>query len=294
MKELVGCELIVQDHKIILHQRKIIVKLLQDFNNEIKDLKFKVFPMGNLTKVIRPSDDSKDLLSTHRQVHYQSGVGSLLYIVKHSRPDLNNSVRELSKSMDQSNEEGYKKLLQVLNFIKYTTNLGIIFETSKTLTWNLECYSDSDFAGDTTNRKSISGYLIYVNQNLIAWSSKKQTIVTTSSTEAEYVSLSDMIKEILFVKGILEFMKVKMQLPIKVHVDNKGEIFISQNPTVKRTKNIDTRYHFIRQYIKDGVIEIEFVRMENNKPDIMTKNFAKDKHQVKFEDVVKEVNQEQW
>ena len=212
--------------------------------------------MGNLTKVIRPSDDSQDLLSTQKQVRYQSGVGSLLYIVKHSRPDLNNSVRELSKSMDRANEEGYKKLLQVLNFIKYTTDLGIIFKTSKILTWNLECYSDSDFAGDTTNRKSISGYLIYVNQNLIAWSSKQQPIVTTSSTEDEYVSLSDMIKEILFIKGILEFMKVKIQLPIKVHVDNKGAIFISQNPTVKRTKHIDTRYHFIRQYIKDGVIEI--------------------------------------
>ena len=102
-----------------------------------------------------------------------------------------------------------------------------------------------------------------------------------------------MIKEILFVKGILEFMKVKMQLPIKVHVDNKGTIFISQNPTVKRTKHIDTRYHFIRQYIKDGVIEIEIIQTEKNKSDIMNKNFVKDKRQSKFEDIVKNVNQEQ-
>ena len=126
--------------------------------------------MGNLTKVIHPYDDSKDLLSTHRKLRYQSGVGSLLYIVKHSRPDLNNSVRGLSKSMDRENEEGYKKLLQVLNFIKNTTNLGIIFETSRTLTWNLEFYSGSDFTGDNNIRRSISGYLIYVNQNLITWS----------------------------------------------------------------------------------------------------------------------------
>ena len=84
--------------------------------------------------------------------------------------------------------------------------------------------------------------------------------MTTSSTEEEYVSLSDMIKEILFVKGILEFMKVKLKLPIKVHVDNKGAIFISPNHNFKRTKHIDTRYNFILQYIKDGVIEIEFVQ----------------------------------
>ena len=64
MKEFFECELIVQDHKIILHQRKIISKLLQDFYNEMKDLKFKGCPMGNLTKVIRPSDDSQDILPT--------------------------------------------------------------------------------------------------------------------------------------------------------------------------------------------------------------------------------------
>ena len=108
MKEFVGCELIVQDNKIIIHQRKIIIKLLQDFNNEIKDLKFKGCPMGNLTKVIRPLNDTQDLLSTHKQVCYQSGLGSLLYIVKHSWTDLNNSVRELSKGMDRTNKEGYK------------------------------------------------------------------------------------------------------------------------------------------------------------------------------------------
>ena len=102
-----------------------------------------------------------------------------------------------------------------------------------------------------------------------------------------------MIKEIHFFKGILEFMKVKLQVPIKVHVDNKGAIFISQKPTIKRNKHIDTRYHFILQYIKDGIIEIEFVQTEKNKSDIMNKNFSKDKHQVKCEDVVKEVNQEQ-
>ena len=88
-------------------------------------------------------------------------------------------------------------------------------------------------------------------------------------------------------------MKIKLQLPIKVNVDNKGEIFISQNPTVKRTKNIYTRYNFILQYIKDGIIEIEFVQTDKNNSDIMTKNFSKDKHKLKFDDFVKEVNQEQ-
>ena len=88
-------------------------------------------------------------------------------------------------------------------------------------------------------------------------------------------------------------MKIKLKLHINVNVDNKGEIFISQKPNVKRTKNINTRYHFILQYIKEIIIEIEFFQTEKNNSDIMTKNFSKDKHQEKCEDVVKEVNQEQ-
>ena len=127
IKELLGCELIIQDKKIILHQLKIILKLLQDFHQEIKNLKFKGFPMGNLIKVTSPLDDSSDILPTNKQVRYHSGVGSLLYLVKNSRPDLKNSVRELSKIMDRSEQEGYKKLLKVLNFLKNNTNLGIIF-----------------------------------------------------------------------------------------------------------------------------------------------------------------------
>ena len=96
-----------------------------------------------------------------------------------------------------------------------------------------------------------------------------------------------MIKEILFIKGILEFMKIKLQHLIKVNVDNKGEIFISQNPTVKRTKNIDTRYHFICQYINNGIIEIEFVQTYKNNSDIMNKNFSKDKNKVNVKTLLK-------
>ena len=78
IKEFFGCELIIDDKKLILHQRKIIMKLIQDFNLGIKDLKFKVCPMGNLIKVTCPLDVSQDILSTNKQVRYQSGVGSFL------------------------------------------------------------------------------------------------------------------------------------------------------------------------------------------------------------------------
>ena len=83
----------IKYNKLILYQHKIILKLLQDFHQEIINLKFNGCPMGNLIKVNRPTEDSSDILPTNKQVRYHSGVGYLLYILKHSRTDLNNSVR---------------------------------------------------------------------------------------------------------------------------------------------------------------------------------------------------------
>ena len=88
-----GCELIIKDDKLIINQCKIILKLLQDLDQENKDLKFKVCPIGNLIKVTLTFNESNDIICTNKQVRYQSGVGSLLYIVKYSSPGLNNSVR---------------------------------------------------------------------------------------------------------------------------------------------------------------------------------------------------------
>ncbi len=99
-----------------------------------------------------------------------------------------------------------------------------------------------------------------------------------------------MVKEIIFLKGVVEFTGIKLKKPIKVFVDNKGAIFISENPTVKRTKHIDTRYHFIRQFVKDKVIEIEFVQSSENKSDLMKKNVSKEDHDSKSNNFVKDIN----
>ena len=96
-----------------------------------------------------------------------------------------------------------------------------------------------------------------------------------------------MIKEILFIKSIIEFTGNQVKTPIQVLVDNKEAIFISENPKVKSTKDIDTRYHFIRQYIKDRIIKIEFLKSEENKSDIMTKNMSRSQYKEKSKELIK-------
>ena len=113
--------------------------------------------------------------------------------------------------------------------------------------WELTCFVDSDWSSDPINRKSISGWAIFIGNNLISWGSKQQNILATSSTEAEFVAISEVCKDIVFIIKILEFLDIKVELPVTVKVDNTGAIFIADNSVVKRTKRKHTRYLVIRE-----------------------------------------------
>ena len=98
------------------------------------------------------------------------------------------------------------------------------------LTWELKGFCDSDFAGDTDTRRSVSGFVIYLCGAVIAWRSKGQKSVSLSSTEAEYVAISEVAMEILYVAGILKFLGVPLEYPITVNVDNIGAVYLSKTP----------------------------------------------------------------
>ncbi len=210
---------------------------------------------------------------------YRSGVGMLLYLVKHSRPDIANSVRELSKVLDCATSDAYNEMLRVIKFVLDTRTLGLKICPigDKDMPWVLVMFCDSDYAGDTDTRKSVSGYILFVKGVPVAWRSKAQSTVTLSSSEAEWISLSEAVKEIMFVLQLLQTMKIKVQLPVTVLVDNVGAIFMSSNVTTSpRTKHVDIHTKFIRQYTEDGTVKIIFVRSKSNRSDIMTKNVQGD------------------
>ena len=113
----------------------------------------------------------------------------------------------------------------------------------------------------------------------VFWRSHEQKSVTLLTTEAEYVACSEVLKEILFILHLLRHLQVKVQLPICVHADNIRAIFLAENQNSSdRTKHVDTRYHFVRQYIRDGTVLIEFVCSCDNDSDIFTKNTTSEIH----------------
>jgi hypothetical protein len=138
-------------------------------------------------------------------------------------------------------------------------------------------FVDSDWAGDKENRHSVTGYVIYLYGVPILWKSRLQRTVALSSAEDEYYALSEAAKEVKFVVQILETLKIKAQMPIIVQVDNIGAIFMAENNSAtSRTRHVDGQYHFIREFVEDNFNKIIFVKTEENKADIFTKNISSD------------------
>ena len=198
----------------------------------------------------------------------------LLFLIKHSRPDLCNAVRELTKCLDGPNEAAYKEMLRVIKYVMDTKDKGLkIAPTMVELEWTLIVFSDSDWAGDKNGRKSVGGYMIFLNGVLIAWRSKSQKVVSLSSAEAEFYACAEAVKEVPFIVQILKFLGIQVKTPVEVTVDNVGAIYMSQNQASStRTRHVDTCWFYVNDLQDKGMIVVKFVRSEDNVSDVATKN----------------------
>ena len=254
-------------------QPSIIKSLEQDFHDRAMKERLSLTP-GTPRFTARRLENLEDKVSPKEHETYRSGVGPLLYLTKHSRPDICNPVRTLSKTMDVPAPVHMKEIYKLIRFVLSTKDLGLKFELMKNIKKRaLKALSDSDFASDKETRISVFGYIIYLCGIPIAWRSKRMKSVVLSTTEAEYMALSEVVKELQFIVQLLQTMNVEVELPITVRVDNVGAIQLSKNQTTSdRTKHIDIRTSFVKEYQEDGKIIIKFVKSEDNEADIFTKH----------------------
>ena len=222
----------------------------------------------------RRLENPEDKVSPKEHETYRSGEGTQLYLTKHSRPDICNPVRVLSKTMDAPAPVHVKEMYKLIRFVLSTKDYGLEFVWMKDIKkWALKALSDSDFTSDKKPKISIFGYIIYYCGIPIAWRSKGMKSVVLSTTEAEYMALSEVVKELKFIVQLLQTMNVEVELPITVHVDNVEAIWLSNNRTTSnRTKHIDIRTSFVKEYQEDGKIIIKFMKSEDNEADSFTKN----------------------
>jgi hypothetical protein len=245
------------------------------FKEDVESIRKRAVPLSHGTTIIK-SRDKGEQLNRILQSKYRSGVGTLNYLVKHTRPEIGNAVRELSKVLGEATEAHMTNMKQVIKFILCTRKRGLRFAPSKKEIWEITAFSDSDFAGDRDTRRSVTGYSIYVNGTLVSWKSRSQKHVTLSSTEAEYVAMSETCMAIMHVKQLIEFMGIEVKTPIELNVDNQEAIFLANNASSSRTRHIDTRYHYVRELAEETnpIVKIVYRRTEDNKADIHTKNVA--------------------
>jgi Reverse transcriptase (RNA-dependent DNA polymerase) len=276
--DYLSCEIRFDENKKCawMGQPHLVKRLEKAFGDLVSQSKLKYSTPGTPSlSVVRPQTNEEQV-DAERQKIYRSAVGTLLQFVKHTRPDISNPVRELSKCMDKATEAAYKEMLRVVKFVLDTRDFGLLLcpeALSGDGSWHMTVYSDSDWAGDPENRRSISGYIIFLLGCPLVWKSKQQQSVTLSSSEAEYVALSEAAKEIKFIAQTVESIGIKVKYPIQVFVDNVGAIFMSENVTAtKQTRHVHTRYRFVHEEVEDGRIVVQFVKTEDNKADPYTKN----------------------
>jgi len=205
----------------------------------------------------------------------------LMYLIKHSRPDIANTVRELTKVLGKATPAAYKEMLRCIKFVIDTKNKGLRIKPTRDGKWTLKVYSDSDWAGDKDDRRSVGSYIIFLNDVPIEWRSKSQKVVAMSSAEAEFYACGEAVKEVPFVAQIMMFLGVKIELPVQVWIDNVGAIFMSENQTSSsRTRHMDCRWWFVSNMQEEGLIKIDFVKTKDNISDIGTKNVTKEIYQA--------------
>ncbi|PNX85850.1 hypothetical protein L195_g041924 [Trifolium pratense] len=168
-------------------------------------------------------------------------------------------------------EEGVKvDATKVLRYLNGTIDLGILYKRNGNE--KLEAYTDSDYAGDLDDRKSTSGYVFMFSSGAVSWSSKKQPVVTLSTTEAEFIAAASCACQGIWMRRILEKLGHTQLGSTTVYCDNSSAIKLSKNPVLHgRSKHIDVRFHFLRDLTKDGTLELAHSNSHDQIADIMTK-----------------------
>ena len=264
-------------------------KIEKSYGHLIKDINQVYKTPGTQSYGVVCVKENENRINDGDQQTYRSVVGSLLQLVKYSRPDIANAVRELSKCMDGASPAAFKELKRLLKFVIGTKDYGFKINpiiNKNDLEWEVTVFSDSDWGGDKDDRHSVSGYVIFLLEVPILWRSKLQRTVSLSSSEAEYYALSEAAKDVKFIAQILSSVGIKYKQPIIINVDNVGAIFMAENASANgKTKHIDIRYHYVREFNMDGFIKILFVKSADNTADVFTKNVSSEiynKHKDDF------------
>ncbi|KAJ0546658.1 putative RNA-directed DNA polymerase [Helianthus annuus] len=239
--------------------------------------------MQSCNPVATPVDTHTKLSATpsepfHDPTLYRSLAGALQYLT-FTRPDITYAVQQVCMHMHAPCFDHWHALKRILRYVKGTSSFGITLGPSRAT--SLVAYTDADWVGCPDTRRSTSGYCVYLGDNLISWSSKRQATVSRSSVEAEYRGVANVVAEICWPRNLLLELLVPLTRATMVYCDNVSAIYLSGNPVQhQRTKHIELDIHFVREQVQRGNVRILHVPSRYQIADIFTKGLPR----VLFED----------
>src|SRR5579859_5997677 len=260
------------DGSISIDQSTYVKDVLAKFG--MKDSKAVSTPLATGTKLVRSGDNNDASI----QPLYQSIVGSLMYAILCTRPDITYAVQQMSQFGSNPSEIHLQAAKRVLRYLQGSSSSHLTYANDGNVMKAIQSYSDADFvAGD--DRKSISGYIFMLAGSPISWQAKKQSTIALSTAEAEYAALTQAAKEAIWLQNLLKDLRMSKYAPRVINVDNQGAIALAENPIHHaRTKHLDILLQFVRSSIENGTIKLQYCPTNDMLADVMTKPLAKEQH----------------
>jgi hypothetical protein len=203
---------------------------------------------------------------------FQQVIGSLLYIMLGTRPDIAFAVTKLAQQSANPTKDHLSKAKYILAYLNSTRDYTLDYNGKSGL--GLVAFVDLDWRSDPNTQRSQTGFLLRLAGGTFSWISRMQKTVAYLSTDAEYMALSDCSRQVVWVRLIFKELNYSL-IPIEIASDNQGAIFNASNPvTEKRLKHINIRYHYIRELVETNVVRLLYIQGVENAADILTKNLG--------------------
>ena len=253
---------------LILSQSHYIEKILEKFK------KYDIRPKKTLVDVNLHLFKNTGIGKS--QLEYSRIIGSLMYVMNCTRPDIAYSVSKLSRFTSNPGENHWKSIIRVLGYLKYTQNYGLHFTRYPAV---LEGYNDANWISDSKDSKSTSGYVFTLGGATVSWKSSKQTCIARSTMESEFIAIDKAGEEAEWLRNFLEDIPnwSKPVPAICIHCDSQSAIGRAQSHNYNgKSRHILRRHNTIRQLLSNGIISIDYIRSKDNIADPLTKGLTRE------------------